>query len=346
VRPLTVHYYEPPPAQRAGGLEAAVHRLAEALPASEVSVAWTDQLPARGVRDTIVHFHGLWQRDHLRLSKACRARGIPYVISPHGMLEPWAWRHKRWKKLPYFHLFEKTHLRGAACLLGTSERECAHLRTLLPGCRCEAIPLGLSGDARANYEDARHKLGWNEAETVLLYLSRIHPKKGLHLLLEALALVAKPISTRLVIVGGGDDAYMAKLRRQVGRLGDALPRIDWIGEMWGEERWPYFQGADLYCLPTFSENFGLAVLEACQVGTPVLTTDTTPWPEMLDGRPAYITSPTVAGVQRKLDRFFRAERLSAVERNAFSDWAHARFNWQSLASRYVALYRSVADQAA
>jgi glycosyltransferase involved in cell wall biosynthesis len=96
----------------------------------------------------------------------------------------------------------------------------------------------------------------------------LHPKKGLDLLLRALAVTELPEMSRLVIVGGGDPYYVSKLRSLAASLADRLPKIDWVGEVWGAARWPYFQGANLFCLPTHSENFGLAVLEACQVGTP------------------------------------------------------------------------------
>jgi glycosyltransferase involved in cell wall biosynthesis len=102
-----------------------------------------------------------------------------------------------------------------------------------------------------------------------------------------------------------------------------------------------FQGADLFCLPSHSENFGLAVLEACQVGTPVLTTDTTPWGEHLaDGR-GYICSPNLAQLKEQLSKFLGAPRVDAEQRQALSDWAWRTFEWKRLAERYIAFYREL-----
>src|SRR5262249_29420663 len=130
--------------------------------------------------------HGLWQPGFARVSRMCRQLDIPYVVSPHGMLEPWERHHKFWKKWPWFQLVERHHLSGAAKLLTTGEREAKNLQALFPGKACVTLPLGLPADRRPDYEGARRALGWSDTEKVLLFLSRIHPKKGLNLLLEAL----------------------------------------------------------------------------------------------------------------------------------------------------------------
>jgi hypothetical protein len=103
------------------------------------------------------------------------------------MLEPWAWRHRRWKKWPWYHLFERRHLDGASRVLTTSEKEAENVRKRLPAVDCRALPLGLTSEREPDYMAARRKLGWSESDVVLLFLSRIHPKKGLDLLLRALA---------------------------------------------------------------------------------------------------------------------------------------------------------------
>lgn len=339
---MKIYFYEPPAAQTIGGLEAAIDLLAHALTEASIPVRRrATEIPRDG--DAVAHFHGLWQPAQARLSRACRA---PIVISPHGMLEPWAWRHKRWKKLPYFYLRERAHLRRAQALLTTSPSEARHVGAFLPAANIASLPLGLSGNAGPNYATARAQLGWAPEEIVLTFLSRLHPKKGLHLLLEALRKMPEK-KLRLVVVGDGAARYVAALHAQAARDAAELPRIDWIGEIWGEARWPYLQGADLFCLPTHSENFGLAVLEACQVGTPVLTTTGTPWPELLRGQPAFIAEPTIASLRATLLRFLAQPPFREIERAALAKWTHAQFAWEKLVADYVALYAGLLrDQAA
>ena len=335
---MKVHFFKPPPAQSAGGLNAAIEALRTALLGAGVEVS--AEPPGRN-GDCVAHFHGLWQLSHARFAAQFVGRGVPCVISPHGMLEPWAWKHKRWKKEPYFHTIEKHHLRRAGAVLATAPKEAARLREMLPGARVEVLPLGLTGDVRPDYEAARTRLGWAPDERVLLFLSRIHVKKGLDLLLHALAETTLPERTRLVIVGGGGPSYVDELHRLAERLRTRLPRVDWIGELWGEERWKYFQGADLFCLPSHSENFGLAVLEACQVGTPVLTTTTTPWADEIGSDRGYIAEPTVASLQPQLARFFAAPPWPAESRARLSEWAWEKFHWAALTPRYLELYRGL-----
>ncbi|HSI15397.1 MAG TPA: glycosyltransferase [Chthoniobacter sp.] len=328
----------PPPAQRVGGLDSAIQSLRRAL--DNLGVEVSEALPAALEAGTLVHFHGLWQPAHARLAKQCIAQGIPYVVSPHGMLEPWAWRHKWWKKWPYFHLVEKGYLSRARALLATAAPEAERLRKFLPRQRIEPLPLGLTSSARVDYERARQHLGWKPEERVLLFLSRIHVKKGLDLLLQALASAPIAQNTRLVIVGEGETAYVRTLQQFASDHAAQLPPIEWTGAVWGEARWPYFQGADLFCLPTHSENFGLAVLEACQVGTPALTTTETPWAEQLSSGRGFIGRPDVGSIRQLLSEFFAQPRWDAAQRVALSDWAHAHYDWAHLAPRYLAFYES------
>src|SRR5204862_6971666 len=130
--------------------------------------------------------------------------------------------------------------------LSTAEQEAGRLRAMLPGQRIEALPLGLTGGAKPDYHRARAQLGWGDGERVLLFLSRIHVKKGLDFLLRALASMELPGPTRLVVVGEGEPGYVAQLRRLAEENARVLPRIDWVGAVWGAERWKYVQGADLF----------------------------------------------------------------------------------------------------
>jgi glycosyltransferase involved in cell wall biosynthesis len=337
---MTIHFAEPPAAKRVGGLDAAIRALENALRARGIEVRSGTANEAQ--RGDVVHFHGLWQIDHARLSKDLSQRGVTMVVSPHGMLEPWAWRHRWWKKWPYYGLVERGHLRRAKALLATAAPEAQRLREMLPSHRIESLPLGLTDDSAApDYDGAREALGWDAEETVFLFLSRLHPKKGLDLLLRALAMIELPPKSRLVVVGNGDATYVARLRALAESLGKQLPRIDWVGEVWGAARWPYFQAANLFCLPTHSENFGLAALEACQVGTPVLTTTTTPWAQWLGAGRGFIAKPTVESIARQLQTYLERPDDSSYRRADLAQWTRDQFSWSSLAPRFEEFYRSV-----
>jgi glycosyltransferase involved in cell wall biosynthesis len=341
---VIVHFYEPPQAEKAGGLEAAIRSLDQFLRKAGVAVRFDTPTEELGAREReVVHFHGLWQPQFLTVSARCRRSGIPYVVSPHGMLEPWAWRQRRWKKWPWYHLFERRHLDGASRVLTTSEKEAENVRKHLPSVDCRALPLGLTSEREPDYMAARRKLGWSESDVVLLFLSRIHPKKGLDLLLRALAALEPGSSqnVRLAIVGGGEARYDRTLRTFAHRESHRLPRIDWLGEIWGDDKWAYFQGADLFCLPSHSENFGLAVLEALQVGTRVLTTDQTPWDIVPSLGGGMVVRPEANAIGSALAEFLANPEWTIAQRAALASKTRDRFSWDVVGPGYLRFYEEI-----
>ena len=261
------------------------------------------------------------------------------------MLEPWAFKHKWWKKWPYFHLVEKRHLAGAQRILATSENEAHNLRRFFPASRCEVLPLGLAtASKRPDYMAARSTLGWQDSEFIFLFLSRIHPKKGLHLLLAALAKLqpSQLNGKRLVVIGEGESSYVGRLKRFHEHNRSRLPRIDWIGEVWTDEKWPYLQGADLFCLPSYSGNFGLAILEALQVGTRVLTTNQTPWSAIASWNAGYVVDPTEGAIGSVLaEQVTKSPQWSSQLRDLLAQKIHSTFSWDAIGPRYLQLYREI-----
>ena len=344
---MTVFFAEPPPEHAEGGIDLAMSMLATHLDHTGIPLhrnLSSSDLDRVDPSADVIHFHGLWQPDQTWMSFQCRRRGIPYVVSPHGMLEPWAWNHKRWKKKPYYHLFEQSHLNGAEAVLATSALETQNLRPFVKAPLITSIPLALPDDVPPDYAAARYNLGWPDDETVLVYLSRVHEKKGMHLLLQALAGVDEvPKRTRLVVVGDGPDNYLDRLHRIATQHEASLPPIDWVGPIWGEKKWRYLQGADLFCLPTHSENFGLVVLEASQVGTPVLTTNQTPWGFLENWDAGIVTAPESDAVRDGLRRFFDTFSWDSAARRRFAERTRERFDLSVVGPQYVEVYRRVSN---
>lgn len=342
--PVAVRFVTPPLGKQKGGIENAVEGLRAALQEHEIEVI---QGGSRGDAETLHHFHGLWDPSHSRLAAGLRKAGRPYVVSPHGMLEPWAFRHRRWKKLPYFWLVERSFLLGTKAIFVTSAMEAEHLSRVIRHPCVEILPLGCRDRRGPDHSAARVGLGWRQDERVILFLSRIDVKKGLDMLLHALELMRRDwTGWRLVIVGDGDPSYVASVKAMATDAAEHLPALEWAGSIWGDARWPYLQGADLFCLPTHSENFGIAVLEALHAGTPVLTTDQTPWRDhsAIDGM--FICKPDVVSICDGLTiAMSRLERgWSARDRDALSIWTEAHFAWENLVVDYVAAYERAASR--
>jgi glycosyltransferase involved in cell wall biosynthesis len=345
---MIINFFQPPLPRRVGGLDLATKSLKDFLVRSGMTLRdepATETIGESGAPE-IVHFHGLWQWNFPRISAYCRRSRIPYVVSLHGMLEPWAWRHKWWKKWAYFHLIERRHLAKADRLLTTSAAEARNLEKFFPQSNRAVLPLGLAELRQPDYAAARQTLGWNESEIVMLFLSRIHPKKGLPLLLRALVSFGpNPCSrpVRLVIVGGGGESYLRKLKAFARKEHRRLPRIDWVGEIWAEGKWAYLQGADLMCLPSYSENFGFAVLEALQVGTRVLTTDQTPWRAVPSWGAGWIVPPKVDAVGAALAEYLARPEWSVEQRSHLAGETRDRFSWDKVGPAYLRFYEDVVE---
>lgn len=233
------------------------------------------------IKPDIVHVNACWTPLCALASIWAKEAGYKVIYTPHGMLEPWIMRrHYLTRKLPAILLYQKKAIKCADIVHATAESEKENL--LLLGWNKNVNVIGNCVDVDA----VSLKSSWRRTGEIL-FLSRIHVKKGINFLIEAIAGINDeyrkknekcPIS-RCFIAGEGDLAYMEELRGMVAKMG-LENIIDFIGGVYGERKWELFKRADLFVLPTHSENFGIVVAEALACGTPVITTKGTPWQEL------------------------------------------------------------------
>ena len=335
-----VTYMVPPADQRKGGIDTALDGLCSQL--SNHGYDLTKSETVLPEQSDFAHFHGLWQPQHRKAYAECRRRHVPYVISPHGMLEPWAWKHKIWKKWPYYQLVERSHLRRASAVLAASQLEAENLSRFLPNERIHVLPFGISESGLPQREEARARMGLSAGDRVLLYFSRIDRKKGLDLLLEALLQNCIGDDWKLVIVGTGDSDFTDALHSFARRHQTELPAITWAGAVWGAERWDYLVGADLFCLPTHSENFGFSVLESLWAGTPVITTSATPWAAHDDVDGINICDSSIDSIQAALTRATTRE-FADRSRSQLRKWCRDHYHWDVIARKYSDTYLELAE---
>lgn len=218
----------------------------------------------------LIHLQHVWDPYIHIMALAARLKGIPYIITPRGMLEPWIMqRHPRRKKIAMW-LYQSRDLQKAACIHATCEAEKESIRALGFGNPVAIIPNGIDLSVVPHLE----KL---VSTKKIVFLSRIHPKKGIELLLQAWQKLQLADWT-LEIAGEGDSAYQAQLEQQI--ITNRIPNVHFVGAKYGADKWDFLSSADLMILPTYSENFGIVVAEALAVGTPVITTKGAPWQEL------------------------------------------------------------------
>lgn len=213
----------------------------------------------------VIHVHGLWQWPGLYARKAAIAGRVPMVISPRGMLEPWTLEQGVLQKRIGWVLWEKMNLRSAVMFHATSQQEALNLRKLgfhqpiavLPN--AQEFPTGES--VKSNLRR-------------LLYLSRLHEKKGINELINTWSEINQDYPDWELILAGPIDSNNAEC---IMKKLETLPRSKFLGPVYGDEKWRLLRSSDLLILPSYSENFGNVVAEALSQGVPVLTTRGTPW---------------------------------------------------------------------
>jgi glycosyltransferase involved in cell wall biosynthesis len=231
----------------------------------------------------IYHLHGAWLRAMHYGAVEARRRSRPYLLEVMGMYEPWQLRQKWFQKRIARWWFQDRIFREAACLHVNSTQEAKYIRRLGFKPPIAIIPVGVDLDEIVRRKATLFQNSpWQELENkpYILYLSRLHPKKGLDLLLRSWAKVARDFAGwRLVIAGTGMETYVRACRQMPLQLGISEQCL-WVGHVDELQKSWLFSHAHCYILPTQSENFGNVVAEALAHGTPVITTRHTPWTDL------------------------------------------------------------------
>lgn len=222
----------------------------------------------------LVHVHALFSFTSSYAMYCARQHAVPYVAHPIGSLEDWSMKQGSMKKKLYVNLIEKRNLEGANRVHFTAESERAQAMAKISNIKPAVIPLGL--DLPDLADNARQiicqEYDLDERFPILLFLGRLHEKKGLHLLIDAIA-ANKESKLNVLIAGEGNAEYTNELHTQIRKL--SLSSVcQFTGYVSGQEKAHLLQGADLFVLPSSSENFGIAVLEASSYATAVLVS---PW---------------------------------------------------------------------
>ncbi|MCX5661677.1 MAG: glycosyltransferase [Planctomycetota bacterium] len=301
-----------------------------------------DQIKPFVEQASLVHLHGPWQRQNLVVAGLARKLGKPYVLTPHGMLDDWSMSQKPIKKRVYHALFAKGLLERAAFIHCTAQAELDQAKRWFGRGRGVVLPYVVNFSAFATLpgpEPARRLFPVIADDRLkLLFLSRLHIKKGVEALIDAAALLKKqgPDFT-LVIAGPGDPGYINQLKQRIERLGLA-GQTHLVGLVSGVDKTSLYQACDLFVLPTSQENFGLVLVESMACGTPVLTTRGTDiWREIeagggivRDANPA-----TIADAVREL----AADRPALAQRGKGArEWVMRYLDVDALLDQYEAFY--------
>jgi glycosyltransferase involved in cell wall biosynthesis len=299
------------------------------------------------LRETdVLHLHAPWTVSNEQWAAAARRSGVPYVLTLHGMLDDWSMAQKRLKKRIYLAIAGNRLLRGAAAIHCTAQAELEQASRWVDRERGVVLPLLFDLDAFRRLpgpEPARARFPQLTGERpALLFLSRVHPKKGLEQLIGAAGeLRRRGTDCAILIAGPGEAEYVARLQSLASSLG-VRDLVHFLGMVRGPEKLSLYQGADLFVLPTSQENFGLVLLESLACGTPVLTTRGVDIWQELQAAGARIADAAPGPLATAIAELLSDRAALKSRGDAGRSWVFGRYEPRRLAAEYEALYARVA----
>lgn len=289
--------------------------------------------PDMGVYD-IVHLHGLWEHKLHRVVAACRQAKIHYVISPRGMLDPWALSVKKLKKKLALFLYQRRDLRDAAAIHVTAQAELEHVRAAGFNQPCivapNAVDLPLAMPDRNIGGDVK----------TAIFLSRLHPGKGLLSLAEAWAKI-RPQGWKMKVVGPDSYGHKKDVLEALARLniGGDWEFVDVLDDV---QKWRAYRSADLLIHPSVSENFGITIVEGLSAELPVICTKGTPWEEIEEQKCGWWID---IGVEPLAKALKEATSLTDKERCEMGQRGRSlveeKYTWNAVVNKMIEGYKAV-----
>ena len=285
----------------------------------------------------ILHSHSMWMMPNVYPGWISKIYGIPYVHSPRGTLSEWAFNFGSPVKKLFWPLIQKPSLESVNCFHATAYTEYEDIRRLGFSQPVAIIPNGI---------DMPPPLPkFYSSQRTLLFLGRVHPKKGLDLLLAAWCQVQdKYKDWNLRIVGPDNDGYLIKMKKMASRLN--LERVIFDDVLYGMDKWEAYQNSDLFVLPTYSENFGMVVAEALSSGVPAIVTKGAPW-EGLETRGAgWWIDIGVDPLVACLNQVLSLPRVTLESMgNRGKVWMQNDYSWKIIGARMTETYSWLSGRA-
>ncbi len=295
-------------------------------------------------RFDILHLHSLYLFHDWVAGDLARRRRIPYLVRPHGSLDPYIWRRRRLKKAIFDRLFQNRVLRRAGAIHFTAEEEMRLAAPFVQGAPGIVIPNGLDLEDYAGIPQpgtfrARHpEIG---SRRIVLFLGRLNFKKGLDLLVNAFADLVRRHEDLHLVLAGPDGGFLAETRALVGTEG-IVGRASFTGMLTGADKLAAFADASVFVLPSYSENFGIAVIEAMACGVPVLISDRVNiWREVVADGAGHAVPCEVAALAERLDAMLGNPDALRGMGEAGRVSVRRRFAWPELAARLETVYASL-----
>ena len=286
-----------------------------------------------------VHIHGLWEHSTELAAGTARSLGIPYILSAHGMLEPWALHTKRVKKMVYAQLCERANVRHARCLHALTRAEADGFRRFGATSPIAVIPNAVTCPSNCTSNSFYEAFPELSGKRLLFFLGRLHVKKGLEPLLHVWSTVAHKYPDAHLVVSGPDaDGTGQRLQRLIEEM-SLQPHVLLTGMLQGELKWSALAAAEVFVLPSFSEGLSVGVLEAMGMGRPVIVTRPCNMPDVTEHEAGWEIDPEPSQISFALQEALRnspQQNASIGQRGAAL--VRARYTWPVVGQQMAELY--------
>lgn len=282
----------------------------------------------------LVHDHGVWLGTNHGIAAESRRLGIKRVVSPRGMLSSWSLNRRRLIKKLIWMMYQKRDLISATAFHATSFDEAKDIRALGLRQPIAVVPNGVI------FPTVLPERSFGTRRDIL-FLSRIHPKKGLLDLVNAFAEAKLPSNWHLIVAGPDEGGYQSEVERQI-ELRGLRARVSFTGPVDDHNKWKLYCSADLFILPSYSENFGIAVAEAMVAGLPVITTTSTPWKVLQERNLGWWVEPNVVALTLALQHACSLERSQHIAMGlSASAFARGAFDWLQIGAKIMQFYSCI-----
>ena len=287
------------------------------------------------VKPDIIQTHDLWMPKLHACCVAARRKGVPYIITPRGSLEKWSLRQKWWKKYPALWTYQGYDMRHALAIHTTAESEASQAKKF-----CGKIPVYINTNG-LSFPDSIPAINKDESrKRKALFISRIHKKKGLLTLVEAWDKV-RPKGWFFEVVGTDADGYQKIVQDEVVRRGLTSDFV-FSGPVNDKDKWQKYASADMFVLPTHSENFGIVIAEALYAGLPVITTKGAPWEDIAKSQAGWWIDDDVDALTTAL---IEATSKSDDEMYEMGKRGHKlvveKYSWEGIVKDLIKKYKSL-----
>ena len=295
----------------------------------------------------LIHIQEIWHYAHFIAYRWAKTKGVPYIISIRGALEPWCLNYKRLKKKIFSILIQRKILSDAVAIHALTQFEAEHIKAFGINNRIVMIPNGINIEpyqrlpSRGEFEEKYPEI---KGKKMILFLSRIHPKKGLDILAKSFSNIARRREDAILVITGPDEqAHKKQIESMI--MSEGIPnKVIFTGMLTGKAKLAALSRADIFVLSSYSEGFSNAILEAIACGLPVVITNQCHFPEVKECEAGLVIEPDVEQLNKSLEVLLDNSKLRIKMGNNGKKLIKERYTWDRIADKMIEVYKDIIEK--